>query len=273
MRVDWLFILGLLWSQSASSRNEYLIQTSWGQSELYQMSTPQLDGFQTYPGCTTVALAQILAYHRACPLPNTEVIYYWEAGNQNIAINLSEIPCRTDRFVAQVTLRTSKIAAKAVNDYIYLVGLSLKAQWNAGDHDTAAGGLFVDPALQHFGFDQARDSLFSATRENLGMFFYSNEQWRQMMIAEIDAGRPVLYSASSIDGVGHTFVIDGYDMNGLFHVNWGWGGKNNGFYDLIDIACDGTLSSPNETYCRGATMWLGIGSKTPQASRRARRAQ
>lgn len=31
---------------------------------------------------------------------------------------------------------------------------------------------------------------------------------------------------------GHSFVIDGYDENGLVHVNWGWDGIGNGYYDI-----------------------------------------
>lgn len=39
---------------------------------------------------------------------------------------------------------------------------------------------------------------------------------------------------SNVDGQlsGHSFVIDGYDENGLVHVNWGWDGIGNGYYDI-----------------------------------------
>ncbi len=34
------------------------------------------------------------------------------------------------------------------------------------------------------------------------------------------------------DDVGHAFVLDGYDKNGLYHVNWGWGGASDGYFDV-----------------------------------------
>ena len=33
-------------------------------------------------------------------------------------------------------------------------------------------------------------------------------------------------------GYGHAFVVDGYTAEGLVHVNWGWDGLDNGYYDI-----------------------------------------
>ena len=35
--------------------------------------------------------------------------------------------------------------------------------------------------------------------------------------------------------VGHNFVIDGYDENGLVHVNWGWHGQQDGYFDIATL--------------------------------------
>lgn len=42
----------------------------------------------------------------------------------------------------------------------------------------------------------------------------------------------MLYSGQSAYN-GHAFVVDGYDGDQLFHVDWGWGGPQ-GYY-LLDI--------------------------------------
>lgn len=49
------------------------------------------------------------------------------------------------------------------------------------------------------------------------------------MRSEIDAERPVLLGGDSSYG-GHAYVLDGYNQEGIFHYNLGWGGTNNGFY-------------------------------------------
>ena len=43
--------------------------------------------------------------------------------------------------------------------------------------------------------------------------------------------------------VGHEFVCDGYDGNGYFHFNWGWGGMSDGYFllDALNPGAVGTL--------------------------------
>ena len=48
---------------------------------------------------------------------------------------------------------------------------------------------------------------------------------------ELSAERPIIYSGQSRKG-GHLFLLDGYDHNGMVHVNWGWNGVNNGYYEI-----------------------------------------
>ncbi len=57
------------------------------------------------------------------------------------------------------------------------------------------------------------------------------EAWKEKLRGEIDANRPVLYSASDASVGGHAFVIDGY-RGESFSVNWGWGGYCDGCYQI-----------------------------------------
>ncbi len=68
---------------------------------------------------------------------------------------------------------------------------------------------------------------------------YSNTQWMNMIKADLDAGRPVLYAGFGTGG-GHCFVTDGYDNNNFFHFNWGWGGMDDGYFE-IDALNPGNL--------------------------------
>ena len=62
------------------------------------------------------------------------------------------------------------------------------------------------------------------TRDN-----YSNSEWDEVIRHELDNGRPIVALGRSSAG-GHAFVFDGYDKNGLVHVNWGWSGMSNGYF-------------------------------------------
>ena len=51
-------------------------------------------------------------------------------------------------------------------------------------------------------------------------------------------GCPVYYTGyqtSDMESMGHAFVIDGYDSAGNVHVNWGWNGDLNGYYNLTTL--------------------------------------
>jgi len=60
---------------------------------------------------------------------------------------------------------------------------------------------------------------------------FSDAAWISMLKADLDASRPIQYAGFGPGG-GHTWVCDGYDASDMFHMNWGWGGVDNGFYNL-----------------------------------------
>ena len=96
----------------------------------------------------------------------------------------------------------------------------------------------MEHALKNnFGYDGNIQHLF---RNN-----YSNEAWESMIYRELAERRPVLYAGTSSGGA-HAFVCDGYDGNGLFHINWGWGGMCNGYFKL-------SVLNPNDNSGMGAS--------------------
>ena len=58
----------------------------------------------------------------------------------------------------------------------------------------------------------------------------SSSQWEARIKTELDAGRPILYSASDPSAGGHAFICDGYNSNNYFHFNYGWYGTCDGWY-------------------------------------------
>ena len=55
-------------------------------------------------------------------------------------------------------------------------------------------------------------------------------QWETMIRTELDAGRPILYSASDPSAGGHAFICDGYNSSNYYHFNYGWYGTCDGWY-------------------------------------------
>lgn len=83
--------------------------------------------------------------------------------------------------------------------------------------------------------------------------------WIADLKTELDAGRPLVYSGAAPDGTGgHAFVLDGYDASGNFHINWGWDGWLDGYYNVdaltfFDLL---SLSTHNYTAYQGGTFFL-----------------
>lgn len=94
-----------------------------------------------------------------------------------------------------------------------------------GQSTSSAFEVLVPQALiNHFGFDAGVS--FRKRSET------SREEWEQILVDEISAGRPVIYSGQDLAS-GHAWVCDGYQVrpDGVyFHMNWGWGGAANAFY-------------------------------------------
>ena len=71
------------------------------------------------------------------------------------------------------------------------------------------------------------------TMQGLRRNHYSNSDWNDLLKNELDDARPIQYVGRGVDG--HTWVCDGYDANSLFHMNWGWGGYANGYFNLNSL--------------------------------------
>ena len=83
------------------------------------------------------------------------------------------------------------------------------------------------------------------------------EAWNAKLRGEIDANRPILYSASDASAGGHSFIIDGY-KNESFSVNWGWGGYCNGFYQIGALNPESAGKPTGDKYNLGQTAVIGL---------------
>ena len=52
---------------------------------------------------------------------------------------------------------------------------------------------------------------------------------------ELNDKCPVLYGGQSNTTGGHCFILDGYNEDGDVHVNWGWNGDQNGYFDIAGL--------------------------------------
>lgn len=169
-------------------------------------------------GCVATSMAQILSYYK---YPSTGT------GSN----------CYTHPVYGQLCADFGKTTYNWTNmtdaDYkllSYHLGVAMNMNYCAGWYGSSpSASNYYDVLQKNF-----RYNIHFATSES---FYIKNE---------LDNNRPV-YS-ELLGNVGHSVVIDGYDADGYFHLNFGWGGSSNGYY----------LMNNNSTFYAGYTFGTNI---------------
>lgn len=196
----------------------------WDQLPPYNAFCPVFEGKTCVTGCVATATAIVMRYHE-WPVSGTGVLPSYtftdDEGKQRMVGQITlGYEYQWGKMPLELGNSSSAEEQNAVARLIYDVGVMVRSNYNPGG--TGAYTSDVYPGLaEHFGYDA---SAFEYHRE-----YYSDARWREMLMDNIDKVGPVLYSGYSEEG-GHAFVLDGYNTQGLFHINWGWGGRNNAFY-------------------------------------------
>jgi len=201
-----------------------LLSTTWDQGAPYNALCPvdPTNSKSSLTGCVATAMAQVVNYHRH-PAATTATIPGYVSESRNIACSaLQPTTIDWDAMLDDYSGSYSSRQAVAVATLMKLCGYSTKMDYTSDESGTQSE--YVAVALRnYFDFD-------AYTRLEYRMA-YTSEAWEQAIYEELKANRPVYYSGSSIGG-GHAFVVDGVDKDGLFHVNWGWGGYFDGYFSL-----------------------------------------
>lgn len=202
---------------------ETLCKTRWNQSYPYNSECPTDNGGQCVTGCVATAMAQVMRYYEWPAQGQGSLTYEW--GNSQISTDFSDYTFDWDNMLDDyATSYYNESQRKAVADLMRACGGSV--QMNYSSHASGAVSPYIAPALfQYFNYDP---SIRYEMRD-----YYSLAQWEEMVYNQLKDNGPTVYDGASSGG-GHSFVCDGYEGDGYFHINWGWGGMSDGYF-LLDI--------------------------------------
>ena len=196
----------------------------WNQSAPWNDQTPVVGGEHTPVGCVATAYTQVMRYHQ-WPTQGEGIFSYKEERSDrqhsvdygSTTYDWANMPERYDD-----PSRATEEETKALSTLAYHAGVAVEMMYapsGSGSYTPLVARALAD----HFRYDK-RVSFKS--RAN-----YTQATWEQLLRNELIAARPIVYSGSGSGG-GHAFVCDGYDAEGLFHINWGWGGMSDGYFNL-----------------------------------------
>lgn len=224
----------------------------WNQMAPYNNMCPSYNGTnRAVTGCVATAMAQVMMYYQY-PKELKATIKAYTA--KSYGIQIPEISSGAtydwDNMLPDYSKSDYNSAqADAVAKLMYHCGAAVKMDYGP------SSGANVTPIIlaTYFGYDA--DLMQDLTRT-----VFTLQQWMTLIDNELKAKRPILYSGQASDG-GHEFVCDGSDGNGLYHINWGWGGYQDGYFDLTILQpTKGGAGSGSavDGYNRNCSMIIGI---------------
>lgn len=203
---------------------EPLLTTRWGQAEPFNGLCPEQDGRRCVTGCVATAMAQIMKYHNFPPKGNGVT----EEHGINASLDLSESVYEWDKMAdsyddGDYTAEEGAAVARLMRD----IG---GAVWMEYGPESGAYDGYIAPAMfKHFNY--------SSDIRYYKRMYYDTAVWMDMIRENLLRGEPVLYGGSGRSG--HQFICDGIDADGYLHINWGWNGNSDGYFDMNVLRTDG----------------------------------
>lgn len=241
---------------SSSAVAPLLGNIEWDQTSPYNNMCPRYDSVHVAAtGCVATAMAQVMAYYKYPKQLKADIPGYvnrWNGIPMEIpTITREEGIYDWDNMLPKYNKEANATQQQkdAVAKLMYHCGAAV--QMNYGPESAAS--VSASKLAKYFGYDA--DLMMDLNRST-----FSLDKWMQIIDTELAAGRPVLYGGQASDG-GHQFICDGKDGEGLYHINWGWSGSQNGYFDLSLLNPEkGGTGSGNSTegYNRLCSMTIGI---------------
>lgn len=209
------------------------LKTNWTQNAPYNNLCPMdpVTASRSYAGCPAVAMAQILNFHEN--LNNTRFDdgddYYHSYAGRNYQIDDDHAQNGFPSF-------------PQLNVYLDTLQAHYERDVNLSNTDKAAlvfacgvacTQVFTSEASGTFGVNQALEAYLRFGFSTVALLDENDadlyERLRQNMMDTLPAHLAVVDESWT---TGHNVVVDGYNSDDYYHLNFGWGGMYNGWYLL-----------------------------------------
>lgn len=218
---------------------EPMLEAKWDQGSPYYGQCPRDGDTRALTGCACTSLSQVFYYWQYPTVPTPVVPGYTTRNGKFTLEALPSVTFDWDNMLPTYRIGSYNNAnANAVAQLMRYIG-----QAEEMNYDKAGSDAWEDDivrACELFGYEDAV-AVYKATMNfetGEETTYINDEDWKNLMIEELLAGRPMVFCAFDYSNVyesysGHAFNVDGYDAtNGLFSINWGWSGVGNGHFAM-----------------------------------------
>jgi hypothetical protein len=215
-------------AQSADEVIAPLMDTAWNQCHPYNLYAPAdpagtaYYGYRAPTGCVPTAFGQVLSYHR-WPLHGEGSYSYSDASGTIQSAHTADFSDPYDWGAMQPSYdafgANPATAMAAVAELSYELGVAAGADYENSGTSSSTSVLAAQLA-RHFYFTDALEQT-------------SQSALLTALVTDLRAGYPVVVTIP-----GHAVVADGLLTSGgntTYHINYGWGGTNNGWWTPTSI--------------------------------------
>lgn len=217
----------------ASGSVSPLCQTHWNQSPFYNSMCP--GGSVT--GCVATAMAQIMRYW-SYPSIGTGSNCYDDEMSRGYSENYGELCAKFDTSHyawANMPMSLGQNNAE-IGKLMYDCGVSVDMDYSPSGSGAEVMGGWGPSAYTsyttYFGYDASTigQAMYSS---------YTDPNWIALLQNDLNIHRPLQFEGTDPSEGGHSWVCDGYNTNNDFHMNWGWGGINDGYFSVDSLNPNG----------------------------------
>lgn len=234
-----------------------LCATTWDQGSPYNLKCPTLNSRATYTGCVATSMSQVMKYHNYPEKGVGTASYGWTKGEKILTLDLSKITFDWDNMLNRYSSSATTVQKNAVATLMQAAGYAVEMNYGT-DASGTQGALVADALIKYFNYDKGCHVEFRTV--------YSASEWERRVYDNLKNCGPLVFNGHPYQSAGHSFVCDGYDGQGYFHINWGWSGMSDGYYllDVMSPGAQGAGGSTGETFNYGLNGIFGIQPPTGQ---------
>ena len=216
-----------------------LLSTTWYQQSPYNMYCPSY----CMTGCVATSTSQVMKYWNYPAFGRGSHAYTDDTGYQGLEADFGNTRYDWEHMPARLTGSSSTQEKQAVATLMFHVGVSVNMHYSTMYSGTTNEQIVSAlPNYFRYNADDIHREIKGST---------SNDDWTDMLIAELRQLRPVVYGGSGPAG-GHSFVCDGFDSRRYLHFNLGEDGDGDGYYVV------GAISYGMYTFNQANDAVLGI---------------
>lgn len=223
------------WPSQGTTLTGGWLNENWHQSAPYNNMCPfdNVANTRSYAGCPAVAAAMIIDHNKKINETTFSDLddYHHNYGGNNYYIDDDYIAFKFPDFDS-----LNQYLTDIQNDYDNDKKLS-DAEKSALVFacGTVANQVYNSQGSGTFGVSQANDLYEKFGFEKAQLYTELTTPVYEKLVNNMKSGFPAHLAVVNQEWtVGHNVVVDGYNTDDFFHINFGWGGSSNGWWNVPD---------------------------------------